>query len=130
MVTRLVPLTPAAPIGHSALAVPCSHCRAAVGEDCVNITSGDRAPTSHQARWYAFDLAWRTRQMWFLLVADDPRFGLAAGDVLRCVNYPHDKKVTVLFREDDGHAPGCTQYTHAVRFLGFVPYHLEGRAAA
>lgn len=59
--------------------------------------------------------------MWFLLLADDPRFGLEAGDILRCVTYPWDSKVSVLFREWDGYNPECNQYLHDVAFIGFVP---------
>lgn len=90
----------------------------------MKTTTGEPTDT-HSVRWAASHSAWRTRQMWFALLADDPRFGLAAGDIVRCVNYPHDTKVTVLFREEDGYRPACNQYRSDVRFLAFVPRDME-----
>lgn len=55
--------------------------------------------------------------MVFRLKADDPRFGLSAGDELVCINYPLDAKVTVLRRLKDGYDPECNQYMADVEFV-------------
>jgi hypothetical protein len=54
------------------------------------------------------------------LLDDDPRFGLSRGDVLVCESMHWawaDEKVAVLYRESDGHEPGCSQYRSHVRHL-------------
>ena len=103
--------------------VSCSYCHADSGEKCHTESGKERDP--HVVRWQRCTRMRRTREMWFVLREDDPRFGLEAGDILRCVNYPWDAKVSVLFREWDGYVPECNQYTHSVSFLGFVPYDME-----
>ncbi len=61
----------------------------------------------------------RTTSRYELLI-DDPRFGLARGDVLICEPmhpaWAHEK-VAVVRRESDGYEPGCSQYRHDIRHL-------------
>lgn len=114
------PVCPAGPQSR-VLSVPCPLCHVTSGEVCVKTTSGEPARTVHAVRIDEANWMFRTRQMWFVLRDDDPRFDLKAGDILRCVNYPYDAKVSVLFREWDGFDPDCNQYDSDVAFLGFVP---------
>lgn len=107
----------------SAMAISCSYCLVGIGEECVTPTATRQHP--HHARWNDAMYLFRSREMWFVIREDDERFGLAAGDIVRCVNYPWDAKVSVLFREWDGFEPECNQYLRNVSFLGFVPYSME-----
>lgn len=107
----------------SAMAISCPFCYVPVGECCV-APSGPREHP-HHARWKEANLMCRSREMWFMMREDDERFGLVAGDIVRCINYPYDAKVSVLFREWDGYDPECNQYVHNVAFLGFVPWDME-----
>lgn len=109
-----------------AYAISCGYCAQLAGERCVTTTRRVRTYTHHE-RWRAANRDYRTREMWYVLRDDDPRFGLEAGDILRCIQYPYDAKVTVLFREWDGYNPECNQYLNAVAFLGFVPRDMEVR---
>ena len=118
------PVLRAQPSPTSALIIPCGYCGAPPDQWCVTTTSG-LARDLHRSRWSDLFHAWRNRQMWFVLKRDDERFGLRAGDIVRCVNYPLDAKVTVLFREEDAYDPECNQYTSEVTFLGFVPRDME-----
>lgn len=63
-------------------------------------------------RSFALSNTWVVR-----LLADDPRFGLNAGDELLVMNYPYDAKVTVLRRISDGFDPECNQYLSAVEYV-------------
>jgi len=54
------------------------------------------------------------------MLADDPRFGLAAGDVLLAVPYPYDAKWTCLRRESDGYDPECNQYVSDIEWIGWA----------
>lgn len=106
------------PLTDSVNSVPCTFCGSSPFDECVSALG--RIRPTHRARWDSYRSARMTRQMWFVLLDDDPRFGLSAGDILRCVDYPYDAKVTVLFREEDGFDPECNQYLSSVAFLGFV----------
>lgn len=108
----------------SAMAISCPFCYSAPGDKCVKRTSGKPAPFTHARRWEWARWQLQTREMWFVLCKDDERFGLLAGDILRCIAYPYDSKVSVLFREWDGYDPECNQYMHNVAFLGFVPHDM------
>lgn len=48
----------------------------------------------------------------YVLLKDDPRMGLSAGDVLACIPYWLDlqAKLTVERRISDGFDPGCNVY--------------------
>lgn len=109
--------------------VPCSYCDAGIDVDCRTASGGVPRNGVHSDRFRAYSRARKFRQMWFAMLNDEPRFGLNAGDIVRCVNYPYDPydpKVTVLFREEDGFDPECNQYLSDVAFLGFVPRDMEG----
>lgn len=99
--------------------VVCPHCQAGKGEAC-HTSGGEQAPSSHAARWDHAKKRFRTEEMVFELREDDPRFNLSKGDLLMCVDYPLDAKVTVLRRLSDGYDPGCNQYIAAVRFVAFA----------
>lgn len=117
----LVVLDPISPV----YAIHCPHCLRAERQKCLTETGKPRKYVAHVARW---DLAMhliRNREMWHMLRADDSRFGLAAGDIIRTLDYPWGAKVSVLFRESDGFEPGCNQYLGDVLFLGFVPTDME-----
>lgn len=104
--------------------VSCPLCHQEPGDPCIVRTTG-RETNTHMAR---YKLLWRmakTRQLWYVLLKDDPTFGLVAGDILRCVDYPYDAKVSVVFREWDGFDPECNQYNTDLAFIGFVPYDME-----
>lgn len=107
----------------SAMAISCPFCYVNSGTMCTAPSGTRKHP--HHARWKAADRMCRSREMWFVMCEDDERFGLVAGDIVRCVNYPYDAKVSVLFREWDGYDPECNQYKHSVAFLGFVPRDME-----
>lgn len=109
----------------SATQVPCPYCAAPVHESCRTAAGRELPRKPHDARWRSYASQRKSRQMWFVMLADDPGFRLAAGDIVRAVKYPHDAKVTVLFREEDGFDPECNQYLSAVGFLGFVPRDME-----
>ncbi len=54
------------------------------------------------------------------LLHDDPRFGLSKGDILICMPMHRAwaaEKVAVIYREEDRHEPGCSQYRFNVRHL-------------
>jgi hypothetical protein len=106
-------------------AIACPYCLRPERERCV--TASGKLRTAHVARWDRANRLWRTREMWHMLRADDSRFGLAAGDIVRTLRYPWDTKVSVLFRESDGFEPECSQYLRDVAFLGFVPLDMEMR---
>lgn len=66
----------------------------------------------------------------YQVLDDDERFGLKQGDIV--IGFPYiynpghrnnpDGKVTVLWREGDGHRPECNQYWYSLRRLrGRVP---------
>lgn len=108
------------------LRLRCRWCDAAPGEPCHTTPAGRTLTQPHGTRWDDYRDAMRGgRQFWVLLNDDDPRMGLVAGDLLRCVTYPYDAKFTVLFREDDGFDPECNVYVQEVVFLDFVPYDME-----
>lgn len=115
----LEPLSPA-------YATTCPYCLRPEREKCVT-ASGRELGSAHVARRDRANRLFRTREMWHVIREDDERFGLAAGDIVRTINYPWDAKVSVLFREWDGYEPECSQYLHAVSFLGFVPIDQEMR---
>jgi len=100
------------------LSVACDWCGAEEGSRCT--APGRKERENHKVRWETIQHRVRTWQAHFRLKADDPRFGLQKGDVLLCVNYPYDAKVTVLRRESDGYEPQCNQYLHDVEFLRWV----------
>lgn len=106
-------------------AIACPYCLRPERAKCVAASGKIRTYGAHVARWDRANRLYRTREMWHMLRADDSRFGLAAGDILRCINYPYDTKVSVLFRESDGFNPECNQYSSDVSFLGFVPIDME-----
>ena len=55
----------------------------------------------------------------YVLLADDPRFHLSAGDTLLCMPYHLDPdKLTVVARESDGFEPGCNVYRSQVTRKG------------
>lgn len=99
--------------------VTCPRCQAGKGEAC-RTSGGARAQSSHAARWDHVRTRLRTEEMVFELREDDPRSGLTKGDLLACVDYPLDAKVTVLRRISDGYDPECNQYIAAVRFVAFA----------
>lgn len=111
----------------------CRHCGAISGEPCRTPSGkpprftryGYQGHGIHVDRAETYISARRNRQMWFMIVDGDPRFGLEPGDIVRCVKYPYDSKVTVLFREEDCYDPSCNQYMTDVEFLGFVPRDME-----
>ena len=117
---ELVILEPISPV----YAIACPYCLQPARERCAT-ASVIGASRPHVARWDRANHLLRTREMWHMLRADDSRFGLAAGDIVRTLNYPWDAKVSVLFRESDGFEPECTQYLGNVSFLGFVPLDME-----
>lgn len=99
--------------------VACPWCQAAQGDAC-RTSSGHPAGNTHAARWDRMQTRFRTEEMVFELREDDPRFNLSKGDLLACVNYPLDGKVTVLRRLSDGYDPECNQYVSAVKFVAFA----------
>lgn len=105
--------------------VHCEYCSAEPRRECTIGGWLGRPRDPHHLRWELARRRYRIREMWFVLLEDDPRFKLEAGDILRCVEYPYDAKVSVLFREWDGYNPECNQYRHDVAFLGFVPLDMH-----
>lgn len=99
--------------------VTCPRCQAGKGEAC-HTSGGAPAESSHTARWDHAKTRFRTEEMVFELREDDPRFNLSKGDLLACVAYPLDAKVTVLRRISDSYDPECNQYIAAVRFVAFA----------
>lgn len=95
----------------------CPYCRAPRGEECR--TNSGKPRDAHVARWDEFKRRFRSEEMVFELLQEDPRFKLSAGDRLLCVKYPYDAKVTVLRRLSDGFDPECNQYLQSVKFIGF-----------
>lgn len=94
--------------------------RAQEGLDSPSLKPEKTAPAGEWSdpfvRRLADDAKGRAESRWVLL-ADDERFGLHAGDVLVCVPYwldPGDK-LTVLRRESDGFDPSCNVYRSEVR---------------
>lgn len=105
-------------------AIACPYCLRPSRERCVTASVVGLSMPHADRRDRANRLS-RTREMWHMIRADDSRFGLAAGDIVRTINYPWDAKVSVLFRESDGFEPECNQYLNNVSFLGFVPLDME-----
>ena len=95
--------------------VACPWCRAEAGERCVTPSGKER--DNHIDRWHSIQRRVRTSAAYFRVKQDDPRFGLHKDDVLLCVNYPYDAKVTVVRREPDGYDPECNVYTNQVEFM-------------
>lgn len=96
--------------------VTCPFCGAAEDTLCVTADDRVRAPgQEHLQRWDALRAAYRLPRR-YVLKDDDPRFGLAAGDVLVCEPYWLDPglKLTVLYREADGFDPSCNVYRREV----------------
>lgn len=106
-------------------AITCPYCLSPAREKCVLSSGKIRTQGPHVARWDRANHLARTREMWHMICADDTRFDLAAGDIVRTLTYPWDAKVSVLFRESDGFEPQCTQYLANVSFLGFAPLDME-----
>jgi hypothetical protein len=106
------------PLSFTERLIACTYCDRGPGQRCVTASGDERA--EHAVRFDAYLRARRTRPMRMELLVDDDRFGLLAGDVLVCVDYPYDAKVTVLYREADGHQPECNQYNHHVRLIEFA----------
>lgn len=62
----------------------------------------------------------------YRLLDDDDRFGLHKGDIV--VGLPYrldpgsrtnpDGKIFILYREDDGHEPGCNLYWYTLKRIG------------
>ena len=98
--------------------VSCSWCRASAGASCTTPNGKER--DNHRARWQLIEHMVKTSKAYFRLKGDQPRFGLSKDDVLLCVNYPYDAKVSVLSRVSDGYDPECNMYTHDVRFLNWA----------
>ncbi len=75
--------------------------------------NGSSAPSWEPNGWQALHLA--EARPW-VLVEDDPRMGLMAGDVLLCIPYDYDRdKLTVVARESDGFDPTCNVYRSQVQ---------------
>jgi hypothetical protein len=96
--------------------VPCGFCGAAEGAPCVTAAGRPlRAGPDHADRWARLRLEY-SKPRRYVLKGDDPRFGLAAGDVLVCEPYwlAPGLKLTVLYREVDGFYPSCNVYRREV----------------
>jgi hypothetical protein len=101
--------------------VACPLCHAAVDQPCTVRTTNTVRTMVHHARWRRFADLWRSAPMRMEMREDDPHFGLSKGDVLICIKYKYDDKVTVIRRESDGYDPRCNQYTGSVNLLDFLP---------
>jgi len=104
------------PAGSFAQDVRCTFCDAAEDAPCTTSSGRLRAAgREHRQRWDALRAAYRLPRR-YVLKDDDPRFGLAAGDVLVCEPYWLDPglKLTVLYREADGLDPSCNVYRQQV----------------
>jgi hypothetical protein len=99
------------------LSVTCPFCGQAPGAQCL--TGTGRMVSVHRQRQIEISRWWRTREFVMRLKEDDPRFKLQAGDLLLCVNYPYDDKVSVIRRLVDGYDPNCSQYTSDVEFINW-----------
>jgi hypothetical protein len=98
----------------------CPFCGAAPGQPCRTRYGNQPKESTHAARWNHYRLRVLTEHMIFEMREDDERFGLKKGDVLLCIDYPLDAKVTVLRRLSDGYDPRCNQYIESVKFIGFA----------
>ncbi|WIE81330.1 hypothetical protein [Curtobacterium sp. MCSS17_016] len=105
--------------------ITCPHCHAPAGTDCTT-KAGNLTRMPHQTRWDALRDAFRSRPAVYRLRENDPRFELAAEDLLLCTPYPYDGKQTVLRRLSDGYVPECNQYNANLEFVAFADeYGLE-----
>lgn len=108
------------PDGGPIALVPCATCQAQRGEKCQTSSGKPVRGTFHVARFNTYRAAWNGRVMRMVLCVDDERFDLTRGDILLCVAYRYDAKVTVLRREADDFDPSCNQYNHDVRLIEFT----------
>lgn len=106
--------------------VRCPYCDAEPGMDCTTAGGNPiRGMRAHASRWVARRFSYRKPRRW-TIVADNPDFGLSAGDVVIAEPYWLDpEKVSVLWRERDGYEPDCNQYRNDVKPIigpdGVVP---------
>ena len=98
--------------------VRCPYCRAGVDQKCVT-PSGRIVPNHHSLRWDHYKSRMRSDTMVNEIIEDDERFGLKAGDLVYCVNYPYDAKRTIISRISDGYEPCCNQYNSNLKFICF-----------
>lgn len=101
------------------LRVPCPLCNARVGRECVKRTGSGQTRT-HQVRLRKNVAAQHGRNSKLIMLKDDPRFGLKAGDVLIGHPYRYDSKWTIVCREFDGYDPECNQYTSDVAWVAWA----------
>lgn len=97
--------------------VTCPYCQASVNNPCV--TYSGKVRDNHKDRWQRIQQRYKNDEMIYRLLKDDPRFGLKKDDLLICVNYPYDAKVTILRRLSDGYDPSCNQYIQDVEFINW-----------
>lgn len=100
----------------------CRFCDAESGATCV--TASGVVRSMHHTRFDDYRSFARSGTWVVRLLADDPRFGLNAGDELLVQKYPWDAKVTVLRRVSDGFDPECNQYLSAVEYVRVAEHEL------
>lgn len=104
-----------------ALRAKCPQCGSRVRQYC-RTRSGEILRTSpHQRRIQAVRKVTTVRTSRLLILEDDPRFGLEAGDIVTAHPYGFDSaKWTVIAREADGFDPECNVYGNNTEWLGWA----------
>lgn len=99
--------------------VPCSHCSAKEGDQCITAFGTPRRNDPHAVRWHRHRRNGLNREFIVRILKTDERLGVREGEEYAAVVYWLDPgaKVTLLRRIPDGYDPSCNQYWHDAEFV-------------